>query len=152
MYIEKLALNRRTFLRGLGVTLGLPFLDAMVPALAAAQSVKPTPRLGCFYIPNGIIHGPWIPSQVGAGYALSPSLAPLAKVRDQLTVLSGLSHTEADSKGDGNGDHPRASAVWLSGVHAWTNGPAKLGVTLDQIAADALGQDTPVRSLELALE
>jgi hypothetical protein len=67
-------------------------------------------------------------------------------------VLSGLSHAEADSKGDGNGDHPRASAVWLSGVHAWSSGPPKLGVTLDQIAAETLGRDTPVASLELALE
>ena len=151
MFVRKLALSRRTFLRGLGVTLGLPMLDAMVPALSAATG-KPTPRLGCLYIPNGIIHGPWIPSAVGSGFELSPSLSPLAGVRDQLLVLTGLAHLEADSKGDGNGDHPRASAVWLSGVHAWTNGPAKLGTTLDQVAADTLGQDTPVRSLELALE
>jgi len=150
MYIKKLALSRRTFLRGLGVTLSLPFLDAMVPALGAVT--KATPRVGCIYIPNGIIHGSWIPAEAGSNYELSPSLAPLANVREQLTVLTGLSHSEADSKGDGNGDHPRASAVWLSGVHAWTNGPATLGVTFDQIAAETLGKDTPVRSLELALE
>jgi hypothetical protein len=158
MFVTKKALPRRMFLRGMGVTLGLPFLDAMVPAMSTlAAAAKPTARLGFVYHPNGIIHNQWIPSAVGAGFELSPSLAPLASVRDRLVVLSGLSHLEANSKGDGNGDHPRSTAVWLSGVHAWssndaTSGQVQLGTTADQIAAKTIGRETRLPSLELAVE
>jgi len=159
MIITKMALPRRTFLRGMGVTLALPLLDAMVPALTAMSqtAAKPTRRLGCYYHPNGFIAQEWVPSAEGAGYQLSPSLKALASVQDQVLVLSGLDHREANSKGDGNDDHPRATAVWLSGVHAWSandrvNGKAELGVTIDQIAAKELGKDAPLLSLELSLE
>src|ERR1700752_3058088 len=113
MIITKLALPRRTFLRGMGVTLALPLLDAMVPALTAMSqtAAKPTRRLGCYYHPNGFIAQEWGPSAEGAGYQLSPSLKGLARVQDQVLVLSGLDHREANSKGDGNDDHPRATAV-----------------------------------------
>ena len=160
MIITKMALPRRTFLRGIGASLALPLLDAMVPAATAlAQTAaNPVTRLGFLYVPNGVIQEQWVPATTGAGFALSPILSPLAPYRDRLLVLSGLAHRQADSFGDGNGDHPRATAVWLSGVHAWERrgriGPTsiKLGTTADQIAARVLGQETPLPSLELVLE
>jgi hypothetical protein len=156
MFVTKQALPRRTFLRGMGVTLALPLMDAMVPALTALSQTAANPirRLGCLYHANGTIEGDWIPKTVGANFELSPILRPLASVRDQLIVVTGLDHHEADTKGDGQADHPRATAVWLSGVHAWTRPAAeiKLGTTFDQIAAETLGKDAPLRSLELSLD
>ena len=160
MIIHKLALPRRTFLRGIGASLALPLLDAMVPAATAlAQTAaNPARRLGFVYIPNGVIQEQFVPAATGTGFEFSPTLSPLAPFRDQLLVLSGLAHRQADSFGDGNGDHPRATAVWLSGVHAWERrgriGPTsiKLGTTADQIAARELGKATPLPSLELVLE
>ena len=118
MFLTKKALPRRTFLRGMGATVALPFLDAMVPALSA-RALKPTPRFGFVYIANGVIQNQWTPATTGAGFELTPTLQPFANVRDKITVLSGLSHLQADTFGDGTGDHPRASAVWLTGVHAY---------------------------------
>src|SRR5579864_8751191 len=109
-FITKRALPRRTFLRGLGTTVALPLLDAMVPALSA-KSVKSTPRLGFVYVSNGVIQEQWKPATVGAGFELPPILKPLEPVRKQINVLSGLAHLQADTFGDGTGDHPRASAV-----------------------------------------
>ena len=117
MFITKKALPRRTFLRAMGTTVALPFLDAMVPALSA--QAKPTPRFGFVYIANGVIQNQWKPATTGAGFELTPILQPFANVRDRINVLSGLSHLQADTFGDGTGDHPRASAVWLTGVHAY---------------------------------
>ncbi len=160
MTITKLALPRRTFLRGIGTSLALPLLDAMVPAATAlAQTAaNPVRRLGFVYIPNGVIQDQWVPATTGAGFDFSPTLSPLAPFRDRLLVASGLAHRQADSFGDGNGDHPRATAVWLSGVHAWERrgriGPTaiQLGTTADQLAARDLGQATALPSLELVLE
>ncbi len=160
MTITKLALPRRTFLRGIGASLALPLLDAMVPAATAlAQTAaNPVRRLGFVYIPNGVIQDQWVPATTGAGFDFSPTLSPLAPFRDRLLVASGLAHRQADSFGDGNGDHPRATAVWLSGVHAWERrgriGPTaiQLGTTADQLAARDLGQATALPSLELVLE
>jgi hypothetical protein len=155
MMIAKLALPRRTFLRGMGATVALPFLDAMVPALSAKTAAS-TPRLGFVYVPNGVIQEQWFPSTVGTGFALPPTLEPLAPLRDQINVISGLAHLQANTFGDGVGDHPRASAVWLSGVHAWDRTQpgmeVRLGTTADQLAARELGKDTPLESLELILE
>lgn len=156
MIITKRALPRRTFLRGMGATVALPFLDAMVPALSA-RAVKPTIRLGFVYIPNGTIQPMWVPATTGTNFELSPILSPLAPVRDSITVLSGLAHRQADNLGDGNGDHARGTAVWLTGVHAWDRGRGgvdgvRLATTVDQIAAAELGKDTRLRSLELSLE
>ena len=160
MIITQKALPRRTFLRGVGATLALPFLDAMVPAAssAARAAAAPARRLGFIYIPNGVIQEQWVPAQTGSGFQFSRILSPLEPFRDQVLVLSGLAHRQADSFGDGNGDHPRATAAWLSGVHAWERrgrqGPTdiKLGITADQIAAREFGKETPLSSLELALE
>ena len=154
MFISKKALERRTFLRGLGATMALPLLDAMMPALSAAP--KAIPRLGFIYIANGVIQDKWIPTTTGRGYALSPILAPLAPVKDYVNVYSGLSHTQADTFGDGTGDHPRSSAVWLTGVHAYDrirpDIEVKLGTSADQIAARAIGSTTPMPSIEINLD
>jgi hypothetical protein len=160
MIITKMSLPRRTFLRGIGATLALPFLDAMVPALSAAATKFAAPkRLGFIYgSPNGIIQKSFFPATVGANFELSPILRPLAPVRNQLLVFSGLAHRQADSFGDGNGDHARGTAVWLSGVHAWDRrggggaDSVTLGITVDQIAAQHLGKETQLPSLELVLE
>jgi hypothetical protein len=155
MFLTKVALPRRTFLRGMGATLALPLLDAMAPALSA-KSVKPTPRLGFVYTPNGFIQEQWIPKTIGASYELTPSLSPLAPLRENLLIVSNLAHLQANTFGDGVGDHPRASAVWLSGVHAWDRTQpgmeVRLGTTADQLAARVIGRDSQVPSMELVLE
>jgi hypothetical protein len=154
-FVTGIALPRRTFLRGLGTALALPFLDAMAPALRA-KSIKPTPRLGFVYTPNGFIQDQWIPKTIGAAYELTPTLSPLAPVRDQLLIVINLAHLQANTFGDGVGDHPRASAVWLSGVHAWDRTQpgmeVRLGTTADQLAARVIGRDSQVPSMELVLE
>ena len=116
MFVTKKSLPRRTFLRSMGATVALPFLDAMVPALSA-RALKPTPRFGFVYIANGVIQNQWTPATTGASFELTPTLHPFANVRNKISVLSGLSHLQADTFGDGTGDQPRASAVWLPGVH-----------------------------------
>jgi hypothetical protein len=155
--ITKAALPRRTFLRGVSATLALPLLDAMVPALTALAKTpaRAVPRIGFIYTPNGVIQAQWTPAAAGAGFELSPILSPLEALRDRVIVVSGLAHRQAESFGDGNADHHRATAAWLSGVHAWTrtNGlEIKLSTTADQLAASAIGKDTRLPSLELALE
>jgi hypothetical protein len=154
-FITKKALPRRTFLRGVGATLALPMLDAMRPAFGA--DFAPTiPRLGFVYVGNGIVHRTFKPRGEGPSFELSPVLRPLASLREQLTVISGLDHKQAENFGDGTGDHPRSSAAWLTGVHAWDRTrpgvEVKLATSADQLAADVLGKSTPVRSLELAVD
>jgi hypothetical protein len=156
MIITKLALPRRTFLRGVGATLALPFLDAMVPALSPVARAASSPRrLGFVYIPNGASMPHWRPA--GSGNELTempPSLLPLEPFRTQTIVPVGLSQKQAESFGDGNGEHSRAGTVWLSGVHPKHTEGADVhnGITADQIAAQALGKDTSLRSLEMAME
>jgi hypothetical protein len=154
MFITKKSLPRRTFLRGAGATLALPLLDAMVPALSAAA--KPTPRLGFIYVSNGVIQDQWIPCVTGPAFELSPILKPLGGVRGHVNVLSGLSHLQADTFGDGTGDHPRSSAVWLTGVHAYDRTrpgvEVRLATTADQIAVREIGRGTRVASLELSVD
>ena len=154
MFITKLAMPRRTFLRGLGTTLALPFLDAMVPALSAATSAPP--RLSFLYVANGVIQDQWTPGATGAGFELTTILKPLEAVKNDINVLSGLAHLQADTFGDGTGDHPRASAAWLTGVHAYDRTrpgiEVKLATSADQIIARHIGSNTPVSSLELSVD
>jgi hypothetical protein len=154
MFISKKALPRRTFLRAMGTTVALPFLDAMVPALSA--QARPTPRFGFVYIANGVIQNQWNPATTGAGFDLPPILQPFAGVRDQINILSGLSHLQADTFGDGTGDHPRASAVWLTGVHAYDRAmpgvEVKLATTVDQMIAQKIGRTSRMPSLEMAVD
>jgi hypothetical protein len=155
MFISKKALARRTFLKGAGTTLALPLLDAMVPALSA-QSLKATPRLGFIYVANGVIQDQWTPKATGTAWELTPTLKPLEGVRDQLNIVSGLAHLQADTFGDGTGDHPRSSAAWLTGVHAYdrtqTGIEVRLTTTADQYAARVIGKTTQLPSLELTVD
>ena len=154
MFIMKKALSRRTFLQGAGVTLAVPFLDAMVPALSAAA--KPTTRLGFIYIANGVIQKQWNPATPGALGDLPPILKSLEPFKNQLNVVSGLAHLQADTFGDGTGDHPRASAAWLTGVHAYDRTQpgieVRLATTADQLAARVIGKNTQLASLELTVD
>jgi hypothetical protein len=158
MIVMNKAISRRAILRGVGASFALPLLDAMVPALSAASAaavVKPVRRLGFMYIPNGAILGKWTPESVGTGFEFTPTLKPLEPFRDRLVVVSNLASRPAEAEvGEGSGDHARASAVWLSGIHPNRTEGADLrgGTTIDQIAAEQLGRDTQLRSLELAVE
>jgi hypothetical protein len=139
----------------MGATVALPLLDAMVPALSG-KPLQPTLRLGFIYIANGVIQDQWIPTATGRDFELSPILKPLEPLRSHVNVLSGLSHLQADTFGDGTGDHPRSSAVWLTGVHAYDRSRPDIEVHLatsaDQIAAGAIGKATPVPSIEMNLD
>lgn len=156
MMIMRMSLPRRTFLRGMGATLALPLLDAMVPALSAMAktAAHPIRRLGCIYLPNGANMATWTPTGTGTTFELSPTLTPLAPLRDRITVLSGLDSYPAESWGDGGGDHNRAPAAWLNATHPKKTEGADLraGTTIDQIVAQQLGNQTQLASLELALE
>jgi len=157
MSIFKMALPRRTFLRGMGVTIALPLLDAMIPAFSvlARTPARPVKRLGFIYTPNGATMSAWTPAGEGPALTeLSPTLSALAPFRDQVIVPTGLSQRMAESMGDGNGEHSRGQTVWLSGVHPKRTEGADVesGVTVDQSAAQALGKDTPLLSIEMALE
>ena len=154
-FLTKKSLPRRTMLKGLGASIALPILDSMIPALSA-QAKKAPPRLGFVYASHGIIHSQWKPTKAGKNFDLSPNLQPLAKMRDQINVFTNLSHLEADTKGDGSGDHNRAAAAWLTGVHAYDRtrpgAEIRLATTADQIAARHLGKDTQVPSIEMTLD
>jgi len=156
MIVLQKSVPRRTFLRGIGAAVALPLLDSMVPAFAStAKSVAgPARRLGFVYIPNGAIMDQWTPAAEGA-LELSPTLSALASHREKLVVISNLASRPAEAlEGEGSGDHARASAVWLSGVHPKRTEGADVeaGKTIDQIAADTLCRDTQLRSLELSAE
>ncbi len=154
-FITKRALARRTLLKGMGASLALPLLDSMIPALSA-QGAKSTPRLGWVYVSHGIIFDQWKPTKIGKDFELTPNLMPLEKMNGQFNILTGLSHLEADTKGDGSGDHTRASAAWLTGVHAYDRTrpgvEVKLATTADQLAARVLGKTTQIPSLELTVD
>ena len=164
MMISNKRLPRRTFLRGVGATVALPFLDSMLPAFSAlTHAAGKTPiRLGYMYTPNGIIGASdkspkpfmWTPTSVGANFPFSPTMKVLEPFRDELNVFSGLAQVTGRALGDGPGDHARATATFLTGVHPYKTGGAdfKLGISADQIAAKELGKYTQLSSLELGLE
>lgn len=149
--IAKKALPRRTLLRGMGVSLGLPLLDAMVPAMTVAPAAaKPVRRLGFVYIPMGANIAKWKPSAIGKLADLSPTLASLTPFLDQLTVIGNLDLKNAYSPGN----HATANAAFLSAAKAKMTEGADyyLGTTVDQIAATQIGKETPLPSLELAMD
>lgn len=156
MIIDRIALPRRTFLRGMGAALGLPLLDAMAPALTALSRTAAAPplRLGFVFVPNGLILRDFLPRTAGRGFDLPRILAPLAPYREQLTVVSGLANAAGDALDASSGPHSRGSGCWLSGMRARRTEGADIeaGKTIDQYAADALGRETPLASLQLALE
>ena len=155
MIITKVSLNRRTFMRGVGAAISLPFLDAMFPALSAATAPATPQRLGFVYVPNGMFLPNFHPAGNGGGsYELTPILKPLEALREHVVVVSGLSNMPVLANDQGGGVHTRNHAVWLSGVLPKRTEGANItsAKTVDQYAADKLGADTPLRSLELTLE
>jgi hypothetical protein len=156
-FITKKHLSRRTFIRGMGVTLSLPLLEAMVPAQTpmVKTAANPRIRLGLCFMPHGAVMTHWTPAEEGA-LKLSPILAPLEPHRDHVVVVSNLAHHMAGPQGPGDngGDHTRCPAVFLNGVHPKRTDGADIraGTTIDQIAAQKIGQDTLLPSLELAIE
>ena len=158
MVITKKCLARRTVLRGLGATIALPFLDGMVPAFAAVQSsaARTVKRLGAVYVPNGMSMPYWLPATEGR-LELTPILTPLAPVEDRVLVLRGLANQEAKQRlNEGDGDHSRCQAAFLTGAHAvkasGKNTTLEVGVSMDQLAARELRAATQLSSLELSLE
>jgi hypothetical protein len=151
MIITKKALPRRTFLKGLQATLALPLLDAMIPAATAlAQTAaKPVRRLGFVYIPMGCDHGRWTPAGQGTLGELTPILAPLEPVKEQLTVVTNLRLEQSYP-----GTHDTANAGFLSAAFAkhTESSDYYLGTTADQVAAKQIGRDTQLPSLELAMD
>jgi hypothetical protein len=157
MFITKKHLSRRTVLRGMGVSLALPLLDSMVPAQTplAKTAARPQIRLGFLYIPHGAVMRNWTPAAEGKDFPLSRALAPLKDVKDHVVVVSNLAHKNAGPiPGDGGGDHGRSPSVWLNGTRPRrTEGEdVRAGTTIDQIAAQKIGLETPLPSLELATE
>jgi len=156
MIITKKSLHRRMFLRGLGTTLALPMLDAMMPALAAPAitNARAAVRLVFVYVPNGIIMNRWTPEKNGKHWEFTSTMEALAPHREYLNVLSGLAQVQGRALGDGAGDHARAGATWLTGVHPKKTEGADIraGISADQIAAKELGNATQLGSLELGLE
>jgi uncharacterized protein DUF1552 len=149
--ITRKHLSRRTVLRGLGATVALPWLDAMTPAFASPG--RPV-RLAFTYIPNGVTLADWTPKGMGREFELSRILKPLEPFRDDLLVLSGLAAENAKALGDGPGDHARAGACFLTGVHPRKTAGADIqnGISADQIAAQTVGAETRLPSLELGCE
>jgi hypothetical protein len=150
MFITKKHLSRRTFLRGAGVTVGLPLLDAMIPAWTAlAQTAaSPKPRMGFLYLPHGAIMDQWTPAAEGKSFELTPILKPFAPFQKQLTIVSGLENKGAIAPPV----HALSPGTWLSCVTPPEGQEPHGGVTIDQLAAAHLGQETPLPSLEVATE
>jgi hypothetical protein len=152
MFITRKHLSRRTFIRGAGVTLALPLLESMVPAMTRQSQTAANvgPRLGFVYVPHGAIMDRYTPDTVGRGFEFKEILKPLEPFRDQLSIVSGLGHAAADT----SAVHSLSPTTWLSGVRPKpTQGvDALAGITADQIAADQIGQDNLFPSIELGIE
>jgi hypothetical protein len=159
MFITKKHISRRTVLKGAGVSLALPLLDAMVPAATALAQTAAAPKLrtGFFYIPHGAImhntnHGPamdrWTPSGSGAGFKLSAILSPLEPFKKYMTSFANL-----ENKASAGSVHTLNPATWLSATRPTSTGArAHMAPTIDQMIARAISQDTPLPSLEISSE
>ncbi len=153
-------ISRRTVLRGIGATIALPLLDAMAPSLArsafadAGTSVAFPRRMATFFLPNGMNMDQWLPRATGESFDLSPTLEPLRPFKDQLTLLQGLALANAEALGDGAGDHARSCAAFLTGAHPHKTAgqDIHLGISADQVAAQAVGGETRLPSLELGMD
>jgi hypothetical protein len=155
-YITRKHLSRRTILRGVGTALALPWLDAMMPAAKAAKSTAAAPavRLAFVYVPNGIIPGAWTPTVEGTNFEFTRTMKALEPFREHVVVVSGLAQINGRALGDGAGDHARAGATWLTGVHPKKTEGAGIhaGISADQVAAKEFGKSTQFASLEIGLE
>jgi hypothetical protein len=154
MIITQKHLPRRTFLRGLGAAIALPMLDAMTPALARAGTSKSPVRLAFTYVPNGVTLADWTPEGSGRSFAFTRILKPLEAFREDLVVVSGLAHRNGQELGDGPGDHARAAASYLTGVHPRKTAGAdiKNGISIDQVIAERLASETRFRSIEIGCD
>jgi hypothetical protein len=154
MFITKRHLPRRTFLRGLGATVALPLLDAMTPALSASPT--PKSRYSFLHVPHGASPGYWRPKGSGKTWELSRILQPIAGFKEHITVISGTDHRMATSLSpdESAGDHSRTAAVYLSAAHPKRTEGQDIyaGITIDQVLANAIGQESPLPSLELCIE
>lgn len=155
---NKKPISRRTVLRGLGVAVALPWLESMGPLTAWGEtsgSARPAPnRMAFLYVPNGINMADWTPASEGPGYELTPTLQPLASVKDQLLVLTGLTADKARPNGDGGGDHARALGAFLTGAQPRKTAGTDIraGISADQVAAARIGDQTWLPSLEIGCE
>jgi hypothetical protein len=158
MFITKRHLSRRTFLRGVGASVALPLLDSMVAAQTPLKNsaAAPKTRFAACYVPHGATMDKWTPSSEGAGFAFTEILKPLEPHRDRINVVSGLAHPYVAGAGGADvsagANHTRAAAVFLTGSVPARGAQAHLGVSVDQVAAQHIGQDTPLPSLELSIE
>lgn len=156
---QRMHLSRRTVLRGLGTMVALPWLEAMGPVSVLGAAAKPAAqqpplRTAFLYVPNGMHMQDWKPDAVGLDFKLKPIMEPLAELRKQLTIFTGLSHDKAKPNGDGPGDHARAGATFLTGMQARkTSGKdIRVGMSVDQFAARDVGSKTRFPSLELGCD
>jgi hypothetical protein len=149
MFITKRSLSRRTMLRGMGATLALPFLDAMVPAATALAktAAQPAPRFGAVFVPMGERPSHWTPTTTGAGFEFSPILKPIERFRDSLVVVSNLDRPPG-------GTHAVSTSTWLTGAAPKRTEAEDFyaGISLDQVAAGLIGKDTVFPSIEIATE
>lgn len=152
MTIQRSRLTRRTVLRGLGVSLALPWMESTAPRAAAAASSSAPQRMAFVFVPNGVHLPDWTPQREGYGFDLPSILSPLAPVQDDLLVISGLTHDKGRANGDGPGDHARSASVFLTGAQPRKGGNLRSGVSVDQVAAQAAGNATRFPSLELGIE
>jgi hypothetical protein len=156
--MRNLNLTRRTLLRGAGVSLALPWLEAMGPQLGWADDTKKSEaapnRMALLYVPNGKNMVDWTPDEAGTDFKLKPIMEPLASLKEKLLVISGLAADGARSHGDGGGDHARALAAFSTGAHPKkTDGTdIRNGISVDQIAASHVGNQTRLASLEVGTE
>ena len=152
MVITKMVLPRRTFLRGMGATLALPFLDAMVPAMSARA--PGTSRFAAIYVGNGMNMFDWTPPTEGVGFELSPILQPLEPFRNRTLVLSGLDNYPATDQGDTGGQHPRAAPAFMSSVPPKQpeGADVQAGTTVDQMIAELICRDSKLPSLEVSVD
>lgn len=148
-------LNRRRLLQAAGVSLALPWLESLM-CRAQGSEVRPSAprRLAYLYVPNGVNVAAWQSSGSGADYQLSPTLTPLAALKNEITVITGLNHENATPGSDGGGDHARSTAVYLTGVRPKKTGGSDIhnGVSIDQVIARHVGRSTQLPSLELSTD
>lgn len=147
-------LSRRTVLRGLGVSLALPWLEATGTIAKAAVAAPSPTRMGFIFVPNGIVMENWTPKTEGYGFELTRILEPLAPVQDDLLVLTGLTHDKGRANNDGAGDHARSASVFLTGAQPRKTDGEKIrsGISVDQLAAQSVGHHTRFSSLELGVD
>jgi uncharacterized protein DUF1552 len=150
-FVTRKHLPRRTLLKGMGAAVALPLLDAMTPAVAGAARAKAPVRMIFGYVPNGIIMRDWTPKREGRDFEFTRILKPLESFRQDLVVLSGLAHRTGEGPA---GDHARAGGTFLTGVcpKRTTSADVEVGISVDQVAAQALGGRTRLPSLELGCE